>query len=754
MLISYPVLPARPDTESEEDYLNRILTNHVSTHSGRYPVSSLNTAQGVEHHWHGGLHLVGSGEPIRAIADGTVVAYRIAAQTENYPGQGNYDTSFVLLRHETQSGENTTVVFYSLYMHLALRSTLAADRLAQLPQWLRNATPGPNVQRPANQRVWRKEVLGFAGQLYNRETCHFEVFTTAAALNAFWRDSTTVTQGAGSADFFGDAHFVIPANQTFAVRHPRATTGATHQINFAGTAHYALPLGQAGNNTAQLFVSVRLEHGRRIATTYEAGPHDTYRQVGAPVQQDNYEYELYRLATALYPDCPSAGFEMLRFGRILSTDTTTRNENWQLVRYSATAVGYINLAPQAVAKLSDADFVHWQGWEKHDEGSAASATDSVCDDAEVVALSQATADADSQRKLRHFICKHPSEWDAADLATRFARFREPGQPLQVQASWDQFEQHVQKMAFWANTGLGERSVWHFHPLQFVYHYRKCGWLSSSEMKQMVPNHAIRNAGRGMMWEPITLVTTAQSVFARQQVPLNKMMRKHNIKGDLRYASFFGNAIQETAWFFSAQRYNNQLHENNTAERYYPWDGRGFLQLTWSDNYIDYWDYLGRGSQISAAVRTTLQNAQVRVNAQPRSNAAYLTADTQIPQTIIDWRNDVANSRGNDAAGSAGFYWAKFKMASYADVPHQLERVSVATNSGNHTYYRSPSFWRASAAVNLPGAIGDLYSRRLNGFEQRCSVYAVVLAIAGDDVRRFNSASGTLLDFPEGVQPRR
>src|SRR5690606_33016128 len=93
-----------------------------------------------------------------------------------------------------------------------------------------------------------------------------------------------------------------------------------------------------------LHVSVRFEQGSRIATTYRRSADGSFTQLGDPVRQDDYEYELYRLATALYPDCPSAGFEYLRFGRILGPDTTARVENWQLIRYSATEMGYINLA--------------------------------------------------------------------------------------------------------------------------------------------------------------------------------------------------------------------------------------------------------------------------------------------------------------------------------------------------------------------------------------------------------------------------
>jgi len=213
MLISYPVLPASAIHDDEDVYLTNVLEAHLIAFEGGYPVSTIPTAQGPMHRWHGGVHLYGGGEPLRAVADGKVVAFRFAAQRETYGTLGDYDTSFVLLKHETQTGENTPMVFYSLYMHLANKADLQSDRFQQLPSWLRQASAGPSVQTPAGQKVWRKDVLGFAGQLYGREAMHFEVFMLDADFNGIWRDSSAITQGTGSDDWFGDAHFVIPAQR-------------------------------------------------------------------------------------------------------------------------------------------------------------------------------------------------------------------------------------------------------------------------------------------------------------------------------------------------------------------------------------------------------------------------------------------------------------------------------------------------------------------------------------------------------------
>lgn len=588
MLISYPILPSAAFNDDEDAYLANVLEGHLLPYEGTYPASTITTPQGDVHRWHGGVHLHGGGEPIRAIADGAVVAFRFSAQRETYGTLGDYDTSFVLLRHETQTGENSPVVFYSLYMHLANQSDLAADRLSQLPAWLRQA-PGPAVQRPVNQRIWRKDVLGFAGQLYNREAMHFEVFMVDADFQRVWRDSSAITEGTGSNDWFGDAHFVIPPGTQFVERHPRAATSGAHRIDFPGSTDFPLPLGRAGQTEHQLLVSVRLQHGRRSATTYNADGRLGFEQLGASIVQDDYEYELYRLATALYPDCPSAGLEWLRFGRVLGSDTTTRNENWQLVRYGEDpqAIGYIDLAPQAIAKLSDADFPHWHGWERRDEGDTANASDGICDDEYTLGLMQRARDSNdplgpAARKLQHLICKAPSEWDDSDLATRYARMRAPGQPLESDDNWQRFVDHAGKLAFWSQAGLVERSVWHFHPLRFIQHFRKCGWLSNSELAQCLPRSLLHLRGTTfhatrVEWQ------TALSRAQRWGHAFNKAARKY-LDSRARLIHLFSHVVPETG-------YLKLVKEIDGEERSYaPYFGRGLIQLTHLENYRAYGEF--------------------------------------------------------------------------------------------------------------------------------------------------------------------
>ncbi|MDE2402277.1 MAG: hypothetical protein KGL90_11490 [Burkholderiales bacterium] len=701
MLISYPVLPTRQNNESEDAYLDRLLAAHVDANEGRYPVSTLNTSHGPVHRWHGGIHVIGGGEPIRAIADGVVVAYRFARSPETYEGLGQYDTSFVLIRHATQTGEHTEVGFYTLYMHLASRSSLLPDRFQQLSEWLRQASPGPSVQRPTNLRVWRKDVLGFAGVLYDREACHVEVFATDAGLRAFWRDSTSVTQGAGSADFYGDAHFVIPANRDFAVRHPRAAENGAHRIDFPGNIDFALPEGAAGQNALPLCVSVKLEQGRRVATTYVAGADGSYSQLGAPVVQDNYEYELFRLATALYPDCPSAGLEWLRFGRVLGTDVTTRNENWQLVRYSATAMGYVDLAPDAIAKLSDADFVHWQGWEKREEGQTANAGDGICDDQRTITLCQG-ADEASRVKVRHLVCKAPSEWDAADLEARYGHLREPGQPLAEADSWQKFVEHVQKMAFWADAGLGDRSIWHFHPMQFVRHFRKSAWLSLSELSQLMPRYPyydrVGNQYRAHTNGPATVYqitnNAARIRIERYVLPLNEAMRKYHIQSRHRQAHFLAQVFLETDRWKTMREYGSGAPNPGIpmAQYYGPFYGRGILQLTWLSNYVIYGDFRSAGALPNHSGNYSDQRITgqtIHWSGDPGSNGSLQA------RWSPRFDPDVIASSAHNACDSGGFFWAskfvgggRYNINSVTDAgidAAAVGRVCVLVNGGGNGY---------------------------------------------------------------------
>lgn len=244
------------------------------------------------------------------------------------------------------------------------------------------------------------------------------------------------------------------------------------------------------------------------------------------------------------------------------------------------------------------------------------------------------------------------------------------------------------------------------------------------------------------------------------------MRKYLINTPNRVSAFFGNAMQETQWFI-------KLRENDDTRWYYPWDGRGFLQLTHSTNYIQYWDFRGRTSLISHQTRDRLRTAEDRAN-QDRPHAIQYLGDTVSGVTLgmLAWRENIcaggspANALADEdrysPSDSAGYYWAMTGMTRYADNQLMLERRVVTATKPPHNhqpdstpavrkvYYHSNNFREASALVNYPAAVGNS-NISFNGYVDRCVPFAQVLAVTGEAL--FPSGNG-LIEFPEDRQPRR
>lgn len=715
MLISYPILPAGADASDENTRLNNFLTTYVDSATGFYPVS-------FEDRWHGGIHLLPGNEPLRAIADGEVVCYRVAAQPENYPGLGDYDTSFVLLKHTTESGENTPVVFYSLLMHLKGRSKQSTQEQNLLPKWLRETTPGDAVQPGGGHKVWRKDVLGFGGVYAGSERVHFEIFATNGDFGHFWKDSSALAAGGtGSDDFFGDMGFIIPSGKNFLANHPHAqaihgllanpaeapVAGSNNDVATQAPALVPVdpslaPAGVAGQiQSGDLYVSVRLSHGNRIATSYHKLPSGKFLQVGDPVTQSEYEYQLYQLANKLYSDCPSAGYEWLRFGRVLGSDTTHTNENFQLIRYDTHKIGYIDLGASDVTKLSDADFPIWQGWQKIAQGQAINPQSSICDVPALLELLHGSTppatppSLDDQKKdfiahatsqgvadqLRYIVVQHPSEWDDSDLETRFAKERQTGGDLADPNSWNDFTTHVKKMAFWSSANL-DRSVWHFHPIQFVAHYRKCEWRSLNEIAQLIP----RNPGSGA--QPI-IWSEARNTRFQNYKNINKTWRKYVFNTPNRQASFIAQSYTETALLTTMEEFGK-----GHTKLYGAFYGRGMMQLTWASNFEDY----GKFRNFSNNTSGTYVDPRITSTSNHEWSAPVTDQHGVVHHTIKVWspRYDPDNVASDDfnACDSAGFYWVSKHFLGHLNIHREADEgldtvhvghINVLVNGGGNGY---------------------------------------------------------------------
>lgn len=131
------------NTPSEVASLDAFIEKINSLKSGTFPI-------GRNRIWHGGIHFSEKGGwhpsgAVRAIADGDIVAYRLATTPSKAtrspeagkPGDGielHTSPSFCLVRHRYEAGEQNKnrLTFYSLYMHIACENTYNSPEAARV----------------------------------------------------------------------------------------------------------------------------------------------------------------------------------------------------------------------------------------------------------------------------------------------------------------------------------------------------------------------------------------------------------------------------------------------------------------------------------------------------------------------------------------------------------------------------------------------------------------------------------------------
>ncbi len=679
MLLSPPFLPPPRPNESDADFVERAMQGGEPG-TGGYPVS-------FQLDWHGGLHLAappaasgGGTLPVRAIADGTVVhrSAQVTAQNSNPAHPLNYrggwtDDGCVVIRHETDIGADandqpTTVVFYSIYMHL--RTIDGAIR--------------------ANQPIYRKAMIGTAGQIYGvPDRLHFEILCDDENVRKLTgRDQpylVATTDGRTDA-VYGALWFILLLDTPFYATEPQA--GAP------------LPPVVYRNHDEALFVRMDYVAGDAEFRTF----HLDGRSLAGPLVDPQAEYNLFSTATARFPNSPSAGYELMRFGRVLGPDALAppNAPHWRQVPYAGGA-GWVNLNDARVKKWSDADFPTWDSWWVLVDGSS-SAT-SKCREYPVLDLldlnhdlsvppqeaQQAITNVDVQRRLSRKICKFRSEWDPDDFDTRYGWLKTDQHVLMNAATYAQFKAHVSALAFWkaANLGMNGRP-WHFPPRHFIRHFRRCGWLSLNELTQLMPRWPEGNQRRGtdIPWR------TAERRFRAHVVNLNRTLRKYNILSASRQTHFLAQTFIETGLWqtmreFSRGRPNANGTWSAPAMQYYTvFYGRGIMQLTWPSNYDGYGRFR-RCPPVGANVvygDQRLTHVSTHYWADPVQHGVVVG----VPRLWFPrFDPEIVADDGFAACDSGGYYWIS------KDTGHQRLNIHRVADQGVTT----ASVGRASVLVN-------------------------------------------------------
>ncbi|WP_244940496.1 M23 family metallopeptidase [Enterobacter bugandensis] len=596
MIISPPFLRNRTASQSDADWTGAMMP--VNTDQG-FP---LNGAQS----WHGGVHIThtDSGTPpekIRAIADGVVVSFRQPSSSKdaeplNYLGPT--DDGFVLLKHETEtgSGDNGKVVFYSLCMHMKFLE-------AEIKQ---------------DAKIYRKAPLGSSGSCSGRNEFHFQIFCDDNNISKLTGRTTReldVSKDGRTDAVYGDIHFYLPAGTTFYDKAP-----ADNSTSLTG-------LSELYTSSAPLYVSMTLAQGSckmvtRQKNTQTDGKYDLLGDPLVDADGEDYEYNPYKTAMRNYKESPSAGFELLRFGRVINTENETLVPAvaplWMTVSYPG-GKGVVNLADPNIKKFSDADFPHWTGWQLVDDDAD---SNSQCNSAIIRKLQE---DGEYDNQCGKLICHFPFEWEKSTIDTRFLWLKtgDDKRAPMTEADYAKFKAHAEALCF--DSGVfSSGSLWYFNPVSFIKHMRLCSWLSLSDIIKLVRKYqsspvSVYDRRHPLSIDELTKRLTEEGTnsageFKRPAAineALSKILNKYGINTPIRISHFFGQMAAETGRFDSLVELGSA---NYFALHYDPgtdqgqklgntqigdgarFKGRGSIHLTGRANYGHYSEYRqGSGS---------------------------------------------------------------------------------------------------------------------------------------------------------------
>ena len=676
MIISPPFIPDPVAGQSDSAFLDATMVCGEPG-TGGFPIS-------FELNWHGGVHLTAPGGdtplPVRVVADGTVVFVRqptaqVADPTLALNFRGGWsDDGCVIVKHTTEIGgdatEATSVTYFSIYMHLkTIPQEIVKDHV-----------------------VFRMDQLGVAGSIYGlTNRIHFEIICDDANLTNLVGRSTpklTITADGRAQVNFGSTYYVLPAGTEISSFDPRRPPPQviTQSIHTKGLQIVSVRY-EAGSAT----IEVLQEDGTSLGTRTAA----------------NAEYAITSGASKAFVNSPSAGVEVLRLGRVLSTEVLNpaNAPNWCEIPLS-TGTGFVDLDAAAVHKFSDADFPHWRDWVCVD---GTPSIDSRCLDSRIRNLldlnldgnippaeaQQALAKPEIQKKLSHKICKFQTEWDDKSIDARWFWLRTDPSTNMSADDYAKFKAHVTALCFWTAAALGvDTRHWHFQPRAFIEQFRQCGWLATDELAQCIPRSLLFMSGTTFGAGAVASFATARARASTWRVPLNMTTRKYGIGATKqRLLHFFSQAFEESGFLHLVK----ELGGENKS--YAPYFGRGLIQLTHKKAYQTYGIY--RGFPVFP------------------SNAPS-PFDTDLgwdPNVLMARDNSVFNA--NNCADSAGYYWTNERMNALGQSGLRVSDAGITLNDGV----------QGSKLTN-----GNVSNPLINGLEVRLEDLTVIKYVLLDLIR--------------------
>lgn len=716
MLISPPFLPPRDANQTDEAWLSAAMAQppsrlaNTGAPEGSYPLSNRLA-------WHNGLHLQGQAGTdgqtvVRAIADGEAIYVaqpkpRNSApdDPQNYNPFGDTpawtDNGCVIIRHTTEIGANgmrpTEVTYYSLVTHLC--------------QIARITPSGQNTSRPLQpgDRIWRKEAIGSAGQIYGHSgQIHFEICLDDANLTRLlgrapaWVDpeNIPVPVADGRIDtIFGSIWFYLPATTPISASRPR-----NHQRARAESS-----LGQP------MWLRMTYEEG---GCTFES--HTIFGGRFEQPRQADVEYALYTEAckrhNSLPPSVqarssPSGWYELLRFGRNLGRGAAQTDKDplpadiahWREIPGPDGQSIWADLNAEGTFKFSDADFLPICGWNFVDDD--ANPDDQRCDSDNLKnliadpdplcsgrfendTLARRLGNSNIRQKLQRLICRFPSELDRHTIDPRYAFVRNLEPFVDNPTAWTDFTSHLHAISFPDLPTEYVAARWRVHPGEFVAGMKKCAWMSLDEFTQLLPRAGVNGHIRD--WE------TARGRWRRnvQYGELNRVFRKYGITTSARQTVFLAQIYIETGCMRTViedneGRANPRLPMTIYYAAFY---GRGVMQLTWAGTYAEYGEYRGFPDHIGPYADARILATSRADWGPPTSVHGTIRRDQR--QWAPRFDPEIIATNAFNACDSGAFFWIQKRfrgtrninrLADEGPTTQQVGRISVLVNGGGNGY---------------------------------------------------------------------
>lgn len=209
-------------------------------------------------------------------------------------------------------------------------------------------------------------------------------------------------------------------------------------------------------------------------------------------------------------------------------------------------------------------------------------------------------DKDLRSDLYKIIAGHPSEWHKTTQNNMKAHADElsVGNTEEYNnANQFETERFLQCEYVSQIDGLTQK-LWHFHPILVVKNNHSCFCdrdftvddikkiISSLRASENVVDLSLFNSSNCNMPE----TEKTYEIFTRQ---VNKVFSKYDINSCIRKIHFLAQAYHETGRFSTARESDNASGTYLSGKDYYPYYGRGLLQITWKNTYQHYYEFSGK-----------------------------------------------------------------------------------------------------------------------------------------------------------------